>query len=189
MKYQHNCIVTEVRRALFLYSFKIILMKYIPEKPFNNYQKKKYFFAFCLLVSISVSPGWLCSKGIEVQKWKLTSNGQEVIVEVKDFANSGDFVEKDRQAEGWFFTVPACPGGKYKIPAEGNIFRTNGGDRWDFNGLAGSGCGWIWIGTGTGIANGKFPDATYVSGTITGTFRSGTVTTNTTNQWEGRKIE
>lgn len=105
------------------------------------------------------------------QVWELTAGaqgeqgGQVAKVTVSPFTNSGTFSETSDSPGWWMFG--ATGERLFRLPVGGNIVHTGAGDRWSFVGLGGAGGDYQTLGRGEGTANGQFPNATAVTGTIT----------------------
>lgn len=122
----------------------------------------------------------------EAQIWTLTNDvGDVATVTVTPFTSSGTFSETSSSA-GWYVRLPGCT--PYRLRVGGNIVHTSGGDRWSFVGLSGSGCGSQTLGSGGGTANGSFPNATAVSGSITATTQSPLGTATGQGSFTGRRL-
>ena len=120
------------------------------------------------------------------QTWELTNEtGDIAIVAVTPFTNSGTFSETD-DSPGWFVRMPGL---SYRLHVGGNIVHTNGGDRWSFVGLTGGAGNAQTLGQGEGTANGQFPNATAVSGTLTLTTQTPIGTQTGTAKWWGTRKE
>jgi hypothetical protein len=119
------------------------------------------------------------------QVWELTELGSGQIARVLVYA--GVFNETD-DSPGWWIR-DASGNRLYKLAVGGNIFRNSPGDTWRFVGLAGSGGGYQTMGTGEGIANGNFPDATTVSGTMSLTTQNPMGTVTGPGTWSGKRVK
>ena len=159
---------------------------------------KKYIFYLLIIAILPVMVGTLgCESGAPpplpssspaseaAQTWELTNEtGDIAIVAVTPFTNSGTFSETD-DSPGWFVRMPGLT---YRLHVGGNIVHTSGGDRWSFVGLTGGAGNAQTLGQGEGTANGQFPNATAVSGTLTLTTQTPIGTqTGTANWWGTRK--
>ena len=120
------------------------------------------------------------------QVWELTNDGGDVAtVTVSQFTNSGTFTETNGSA-GWFIRLPGLT---YRLHVGGNVVHSGGGDRWSFVGLTGGAGNAQTLGQGEGTANGQFPNATTVSGTLTLTTQTPIGTQTGTANWRGTRKE
>ena len=135
-----------------------------------------------VLNALSPSPGI-----VGPQFWDLTNDaGQTATVLINPFTNSGTFGETADSA-GWWVSIPGVD--PIRLHVGGNIVHTNGGDRWEFVGLTAEGYsdGVSILYSATGTANGQFPYATYVSGSVSGTITSPMGTQSVNATWTGVK--
>jgi tetratricopeptide (TPR) repeat protein len=119
------------------------------------------------------------------QVWELTELGSGQVARV--FVYAGVFNETDDSPGWWIYD--ASGNRLYKLTVGGNIFRNSPGDTWRFVGLAGVGGGYQTMGTGEGVANGNFPDATTVSGTMSLTTQNPLGTVTGSGTWSGKRIK
>jgi Flp pilus assembly protein TadD len=122
------------------------------------------------------------------QVWELTESERDQVVRVivSPFTYSGTFDETSDSPGWWIFDTVGNP--MYKLPVGGNIFHSSQGDDWEFVNFGNAGGGYQTMGRGEGRAIGNFPDAKYVSGTITFTTQSPLGTVTGTVKWSGERI-
>jgi hypothetical protein len=98
------------------------------------------------------------------QSWSFINElGDTAIVSVNPTGLTGSTFGEVSGSPGWRVRIGSC---SYKIAVGGNVVPTSGGDRFSFVGLTGAGCGFSSVGSGSGTANGKFPNATTITGTV-----------------------
>lgn len=123
------------------------------------------------------------------QTWVLTSGAQVATVVVSPFTNSGTFGET-ADSDGWSVGFGNC---SVRLTVGGNVAKASPGDHWTFVTLGGGGCDHSILGTAEGTANGNFPDATQVNGTLSLSYQgpcvsSGSCNATNTANWTGVRI-
>jgi len=120
---------------------------------------------------------------LPTQGWTLTNDaGQVAYVTVAPFTNSGTFTEASNSPGWWLLDSSGNP--VARIPVNGTISHSGQYDTWDFT-VTVQGGGMEVTGQGTGTANGNYPNATEVQGTLTGTATSPLGTEPTSDTWSG----
>jgi hypothetical protein len=111
--------------------------------------------------------------------------GREEVAQVlvTAFTNSGTFSETS-SSPGVYMYDPTgtC---SYRLSIGGVVSHNGSYDSWTISGVTGAGCGMSTLGSGSGTANGSFPNATIVNGTLTLTTPSPLGTTSNTGNWTG----
>ena len=104
---------------------------------------------------------------------------------VSSFTNSGTFSET-ADSPGVYIYDPtgAC---HYRLTIGGTVSHAGQNDNWTFVGITGAGCGMQTLGSGGGTANGAFPAATAVGGTLTVTTQSPLGTSHLSGNWTGHR--
>lgn len=106
-------------------------------------------------------------------------------VAISPFTNSGTFSETSNSPGVYMFNNDrSC---SYRLSIGGNVFHNGANDTWQFVGMSGSGCGMQTMGSGGGTANGAYPNATAVGGTVTLTTQSSLPTATGTFNWTGSR--
>jgi len=117
------------------------------------------------------------------QVWDLTNDaGQVATVTVTPFAASGTFSETSDSA-GWFVNIPGVQ--PINLPLSGTIVHDSQGDRWSFTLTVMQGSVSI-LGQGEGTANGNFPNANAITGTLSAVIKTPMDTgQQVTGRWVG----
>lgn len=123
------------------------------------------------------------------QVWELTEAERHQVarVIVSPYTYSGTFSETSDSPGWWIFDTVGNP--LYKLPVGGNIVHSSQGDIWQFVNFGNAGGGYQTLGRGEGTANGNFPNANAVSGTITFTTQSRLGTVTGTVKWSGKRVK
>ncbi len=100
----------------------------------------------------------------QTQKWDLNMFG-DAYVTVPPFTNSGAFSETS-DSPGWHLSDMVGQN-RVRVPVSGMISHTASGDVWSFT-ITVANNGLTWTAHGTGTADGSFPNAMSVAGTVTG---------------------
>jgi hypothetical protein len=116
-----------------------------------------------------------CGMGLELAK-----------VRVTPFTYSGAFSETS-DSPGVYIWGPTCTC-SYRLRIGGNVVHSTPYDRWDFVNVGGAGCGMQTLCTVTGTANGNFPNATSVNGSITCTTQSPLGQSTGSGTWQGTMV-
>jgi hypothetical protein len=115
------------------------------------------------------------------QTWILTCEGESVKVILTPVTYSSTFSET-ADSHGWVYNPPGIQ--PIHIPVSGQVFHTGGGDRWEFHNLFNDGTIKIDI-WGEGTANGQYPNATMVTGTMRETVDTPMGSNNVDTVWTG----
>lgn len=136
--------------------------------------------------SPSASSAGQVAAGISTQEppetWALTIQQgglTETVVVAVTFGLDGPTFSQSGTG-GWFFVLPA-----QTVNVAGSIVGSN----WQFTNMTGSGDGVTLTGGGSGQANGAYPIATSVSGTVTWNLRSSSGTQVETSSWSGVRTQ
>ena len=123
------------------------------------------------------------------QVWELTEaeSRQVARVIVSPYTYRGTFSETSDSPGWWIFDTAGNP--MYRLPVGGNIFHSSQGDSWQFVNFGNAGGGYQTLGCGEGTANGSFPNANAVSGTVTFTTQSPLGTVTGTVKWSGKRVK
>lgn len=128
---------------------------------------KIIFFVFTIVTVLTA-----CKKkdnndpATSAQTWELTFTAgttvQVVEVYVTPFTYSGTFGETSDSQGLWVYDID---GSKcFRMNVGGSIVHDSPGDRWSFDSMGGTGCGFQMLATNSsGTANGNFPEADYIS--------------------------
>jgi hypothetical protein len=98
------------------------------------------------------------------QKWDLNMFGHAYVT-VPPFTNSGAFSETS-DSPGWYLS-DAVGQNRVRVPLSGMVSHTANGDHWSFT-ITVNNNGLTWTAQGSGTADGNFPNAMSVSGTVSG---------------------
>ena len=145
------------------------------------------FFIIRGAVTNTFQPGSDLGAGdvVSPQVWELrSSDGQIATVAITPFVNSGTFSETSDRA-GWFVNIPGA--NPIRLPVSGSIVHDSTGDRWEFTQSVAQG-GVLIQYRDTGTANGQFPSATQVTGTVQGTITTPMGSQTVSGTWSGRRI-
>ncbi len=127
--------------------------------------------------------GTTTSNSLPTQGWTLTNDaGQVAYVTVAPFTNSGTFTETSSSPGWWVLDSSGNPA--VRIPVNGTISHAGETDTWDFT-VTVQGGGMQVTGQGTGTADGNYPAATQVQGTLVGTVTSPMGSQQTSDTWTG----
>lgn len=127
--------------------------------------------------------GTTTNNNLPTQGWTLTNDaGQVAYVTVAPFTYSGTFTETSSSPGWWVMDSSGNP--TVRIPLNGTISHSGQYDTWDFN-VTVQGGGMQVTGQGTGTANGNYPAATQVQGTLDGTVTSPMGSEQTSDTWTG----
>lgn len=127
--------------------------------------------------------GSTTNNNLPTQGWTLTNDaGQVAYVTVTPFTNSGTFTETSSSPGWWVMDSSGNPA--VRIPLNGTISHSGQYDTWDFN-VTVQGGGMQVTGQGTGTANGNYPAANQVQGTLDGTVTSPMGSEQTSDTWTG----
>lgn len=121
----------------------------------------------------------------DAQVWEITENENGQVVRV--LVDAGVFNETS-DSPGWWIK-DGVGNRMYKLPVNGNIFRNSPGDTWRFVNFGNAGGGFQTLGGGEGTANGNFPAATTVTGTMKITTQSPLGSTSGSGTWSGKRVK
>lgn len=123
---------------------------------------------------------WLLDFGADPH---VAGRREQAKVLVTGFTYSGTFSETSDSPGVYVYNGDgSC---RYKISIGGSVSHNGTYDNWTFSGVTGSGCGYNTVGNGGGTANGAYPAAGSVSGTLTLNTQSPLGTTSNSGNWTG----
>ena len=148
--------------------------------------------------SLLVQVGWRFSGHLQIESTDHFEGTAPVPIRVRPelevarvilspYTYSGTFSETSDSPGWWIFDTVGNP--LYKLPVGGNIVHSSQGDIWQFVNFGNAGGGYQTLGRGEGTANGNFPNANAVSGTITFTTQSRLGTVTGTVKWSGKRVK